>query len=89
MSVDAAPYLALVAAVALSAIVAYRLGYRHGKDIGWADGFFSHKKLYDETKLRLRNAGGQFSKPSLHEIQTNRPPSAPSSASREAGRANG
>lgn len=68
-----------VAAVALSAWVAYRLGRRHGEASGradgfnegrgvavseksqaWQEGYFAHKKIYDETKLRPRDGKGRF-----------------------------
>ena len=78
MNTEIAPYLALVAAVAATAIVAYRLGYRHGNDTGWECGYFAHKKLNDETRIRLRNSAGQFAQPSQNALQTHRPPSASS-----------
>lgn len=72
-------YAFTIAAVALSAWVAYRLGLRHGNETGraegfvegrgvtlseksqsWQDGYFAHKKIYDETKLRPRDGKGRF-----------------------------
>lgn len=72
-------YAVTVAAVALSAWVAYRLGLRHGHATGraegfvegrgltvaeksqsWQEGYFAHKRIYDEAKIRPRDEKGRF-----------------------------